>query len=189
MKTPDMRYSKDWLIARQAEARVKFVFFWGHKKTVDHMTKACLSQWFPAAFTDEKGRQYPAAEHYMMVAKAELFGHDDLVPDILATNDPGKAKALGREVEGFDQKVWNQQRVAIVREANYLKFSQNEDMGSFLKATDGRVLVEASPRDAVWGIGIDEHHEHVENAAYWPGLGLLGFCLMSVRDRLLGKAD
>jgi predicted NAD-dependent protein-ADP-ribosyltransferase YbiA (DUF1768 family) len=46
------------------------------------------------------------------------------------------------------------------------------------------VLVEASPRDRVWGIGISAGHEHATDPARWRGLNLLGFALMEARAGL-----
>src|SRR5687767_8503960 len=78
----------------------EFVLFWGGRQP-----KGCLSQWYPSPFT-LGGVTYPTAEHYMMAEKARLFGDAATVDKILADPDPGRAKALGRRVAGFDEAAW-----------------------------------------------------------------------------------
>ena len=50
--------------------------------------------------------------------------------------------------------------------------------------TSNRILVEASPVDTIWGIGLTKDSRDVENIYTWRGLNLLGFALMEVRDFL-----
>ncbi|WP_427910030.1 NADAR family protein [Shewanella algae] len=102
---------------------------------------------------------------------------------LLATN-PGAAKAIGREVVGFNQEVWDERRFEIVLNANLAKFAQHTELKSFLLNTGNRILVEASPVDKVWGIGLAQDHPESEIPRRWKGLNLLGFALMEVRDRL-----
>jgi len=163
--------------------RAKFVFFWGHQKPEDNVSKSCLSQWYDAAF-EAGGIYYPTAEHYMMAEKARLFGDQDAEQKILKARHPGEAKSLGRNVMDFDQGLWNERRYAIVIAANSLKFSQNADLQTFLLNTGSRVLVEASPIDPIWGIGMTADDPAVEDPRQWKGLNLLGFALMDVRARL-----
>jgi ribA/ribD-fused uncharacterized protein len=167
---------------------VDFLFFWGHRPSANGaVSKSCLSQWFAASFM-LNGKTFMTAEHFMMAKKAELFGQPDLAEQILAASDPGKAKALGRKVANFHEEVWERERWRIVVEANLLKFGQNRRLGSFLKGTGSSVLVEASPLDAIWGIGLDANSPDAQNPQHWRGLNLLGFALMEVRDVLFGAA-
>jgi ribA/ribD-fused uncharacterized protein len=166
-------------------ARLKFLFFWGHEAArVDQVGKECLSQWYPAAFTVD-GLRFPTAEHFMMYRKAKLFNDEQAAADILDAPNPGAAKAIGRAVRGFDQGVWDAQRCNIVVEGNLAKFSQSGGLRDFLVATGKRVLVEASPVDRIWGVGLAADHEQIENPLEWRGLNLLGFALMDVRAQLL----
>ncbi|SFC74662.1 hypothetical protein SAMN05660479_02354 [Microbulbifer thermotolerans] len=162
--------------------RVKYIFFWGHKED-SKVTKACFSQWYESSFEID-GVRFLTAEHFMMAKKAELFDDIKSYNKIISSKNPGEAKRLGREVKGFDESVWIDQRFEIVVQANFAKFSQNEDLKSFLLATGNRVLVEASPVDRIWGIGLSADDEAAENPNRWRGLNLLGFALMEVRDRL-----
>ena len=102
-----------------------------------------------------------------------------------ATN-PALAKAAGRTVLDFDDTVWERERFEIVARGNTHKFAAHPDMREFLLRTGSRVLVEASPRDRVWGIGMGARNENAENPAAWRGLNLLGFALMEARERLRG---
>lgn len=173
--------------AIDAGVRVKFVFFWGHKAPDGAVTKACFSQWSPAPFTVE-GARYATAEHFMMVEKARLFGDHAVAAQILAAADPGKAKALGRRVARFEASLWDQAKVDIVVRGNVEKFRQNPEMGAFLRATGDRVLVEASPVDRVWGVGLAADDPRCEDPRQWRGENLLGFALMEARRRLLESA-
>lgn len=167
----------------------KYVFFWGHTgRGYGPIGAECLSQWYPAPFTDQ-GRIYPTAEHWMMVGKAELFGDDDIAHKLMQSHDPGQAKALGRQVRGFDEAVWAAHRVERVVQGNRLKFEQNIELRQFLVRTGSKVLVEASPNDRIWGIGLAADDERARTPSQWRGENLLGFALMRVRGLLCGDED
>ena len=167
-----------------AGRRVKYVFFWSHRPSHDGLiTKNCLSQWFDSSF-EVDGVRYPSAEHFMMAKKAQLFRDYDAVARILKANNPGAAKAIGRQVRGFEEEVWIAHRCSVAIKGNFAKFSQNPLLHSFLVGTADRVLVEASPVDPIWGIGLAEDDAAAQNPNLWKGLNLLGFALMDVRDRL-----
>lgn len=104
---------------------------------------------------------------------------------IIDASNPGKAKAIGRKVNGFDEATWVRHRFEIVVRGNLLKFRQHPELGEFLMGTGDKVLVEASPVDRIWGIGLAAEDPAAEDPNLWPGLNLLGFALMEVRDRLL----
>lgn len=181
-----MKYTRNWAIEQFAlEARVKYLHFWGHTPSKDGSVSAsCFSQWWEGHSFTESGHTFLTAEHYMMAGKARLFQDEKMLAEILASSSPGEAKALGRKVRNFDQETWKKHRCEIVIQGNYLKFSQHPELKSFLIQTGDRILVEASPRDRIWGIGMGRNHENAENPALWRGSNLLGFCLMEVRDQL-----
>jgi ribA/ribD-fused uncharacterized protein len=167
-----------------AGERVKFLFFWGHQPERDgSVGPGCLSQWWPCAFIVD-GTRFATAEHYMMWRKALLFGDHATAEQILAAAHPHAAKTLGRKVTGFDQRRWDAHRYNIVVAANLAKFGQHEQLGAYLAATGGRILVEASPIDRVWGIGLTHDDPAATDPSRWPGLNLLGFALMQVRAQL-----
>ena len=162
----------------------KFLFFWGHQPSKDgSITKTCFSQWWKSVFI-ENGRKYCCMEQYMMAKKAELFEDNEILEEIMETADPKKIKALGRKVKNFDEKKWNETKYSIVFVGNLLKFSQDENLKDFLISTKNDIIVEASPYDKIWGIGMSADDEFVENPTRWKGENLLGFALMEVRDEL-----
>lgn len=164
--------------------RPKFLFFWGHRIPANgNITKSCFSQWYPAAF-EIGGIHYPTAEHFMMAEKARLFNDPVMEEKILTTKNPALAKKYGRLVEGYNDQTWKQHCFDTVARGNIAKFSQNNDLGNFLKKTGTRVIVEASPVDQVWGIGLDEKSKFAGKPDQWRGLNLLGFVLMQVRNKL-----
>jgi ribA/ribD-fused uncharacterized protein len=164
--------------------RPEYLMFWGHRPSASGGAgKGCLSQWWPAAFTVDEV-SYASAEHYMMAAKALLFGDAETAERIRAAVHPGAAKALGRQVRGFDEQLWAERRFDIVVTGNTAKFGQQPELREFLLGTGSRALVEASPLDQIWGTGLAADHEHAAAPEHWPGLNLLGFALMEARHRL-----
>ena len=160
---------------------VKYLMFWGHRPEPDgSIGRGCLSQWWPATFTVDS-HTFATAEHYMMWSKAKLFNDDEIAEKILSAPHPHRAKALGRQVRAFDQEVWESARYAIVVEGSRAKFTQHDDLGTFLRRTGDRVLVEASPMDRVWGIGLAANDPRAEDPTQWRGLNLLGYALMAAR--------
>jgi ribA/ribD-fused uncharacterized protein len=164
---------------------VKWLMFWGHRPQPDgSIGQGCLSQWWPCRFVVD-GVEYASAEHWMMAAKARLFDDPEALAQILAASTPAEAKKLGRLVRGFDEQIWAAQRFDLVVQGNVAKFGQDEALRGFLLSTDNRVLVEASPRDRLWGIGMGAGNEAATDPARWRGLNLLGFALMEARERLI----
>lgn len=162
----------------------KFLFFWGHQPDKDGtITKTCFSQWWLSSFK-VNGVTYKTAEHWMMAKKAELFNDKEVLEKILQSKSPAEAKKLGRQVKNYNDAVWLENRFEIVKEGNYHKFSQNPDLKAFLINTHESIIVEASPVDPIWGIGMAGDHKDALNPEKWKGLNLLGFALMEVRDEL-----
>eukprot|EP00568_Trieres_chinensis_P013657 CAMPEP_0183292256 /NCGR_PEP_ID=MMETSP0160_2-20130417/1376_1 /TAXON_ID=2839 ORGANISM="Odontella Sinensis, Strain Grunow 1884" /NCGR_SAMPLE_ID=MMETSP0160_2 /ASSEMBLY_ACC=CAM_ASM_000250 /LENGTH=213 /DNA_ID=CAMNT_0025453179 /DNA_START=82 /DNA_END=720 /DNA_ORIENTATION=+ len=161
--------------ATQAEEAVHH-FFW--------KAGSPFSQWHISRYTLD-GVTYCCAEQGMMHGKALLFGDSEAAEAIMETNCPRKMKAYGQMVRGFKQSVWNQHREDIVYRNNVAKFTQNDHLRGALLATRGG-LVEASPSDKIWGIGLHERDARFVPAHRWPGLNLLGNILTRVRDEVLG---
>ncbi|MER7055346.1 NADAR family protein [Streptomyces sp. NPDC000351] len=176
---------REALIGRvRAGARVKYLLFWGHRPLPDgRIGPSCLSQWWPSPFT-VAGVEYATAEHWMMAGKARLFEDAEAERRVLAAAHPAGAKKAGRLVRGFDEAVWERERFRIVVEGSVHKFASDPALRAFLLAGGGRVLVEASPVDRVWGIGLAPDDEAATDPERWRGANLLGFALMAARQRL-----
>ena len=164
--------------------KFRYLFFWGHQPAKDGIiTSSCLSQWYGASF-EIAGVVYPTAEHWMMASKARLFADDETLQQILESADPKTAKALGRKVKHFNDDVWKANCRRLVTEGNVAKFGQNEPLRAFLLGTGDQVLVEASPFDRIWGIGLKSTDAKAKHPDTWQGQNLLGFALMDVRAEL-----
>lgn len=160
----------------------KTIYFW--KPTQGDVT-TCLTQWYIAPFTVD-GTEYACAEQYMMAQKAILFDDKGMLPKIMATTDPGVMKKLGRLVKNYDEKIWTEHRIDIVTKGNICKFTdpRNKVLKEYLLSTGEAQLVEASPLDRIWGIGLDATQASATLPSEWPGMNLLGKILMDVRKRL-----
>ncbi|SDQ31327.1 hypothetical protein SAMN04489764_0163 [Thermostaphylospora chromogena] len=180
----DAREAADLIAAVERGEQVRYLMFWGHRPPRSGgVGRGCLSQWWPSPFTVD-GVSYRTAEHYMMAAKARLFGDEEAAAAILEAEHPGQAKRIGCTVRGFDERGWEAARFDIVVEGNLAKFGQHPELREYLIGTGDRVLVEASPVDRIWGIGLTADDERAHDPARWRGLNLLGFALMQVRRTL-----
>ena len=144
---------------------------------------AYLSNWYPSDFT-VNGISFSSMEQYMMYQKALRFGDTKIADKILATDDVAKIKKLGREVQGYDDSVWNGVRQIIVYEGLTAKFSQNEDLKAKLLESKDVILAECAVRDKIWGIGLSMTDEKRFDKDKWKGQNLLGYALMLVREHL-----
>ena len=154
----------------------KYVFFWD----------GIYSQWYPAEMEIDEIK-YRCCEQYMMHQKALLFGDTETAEKILLTSHPKDQKALGRQVKGFEKVKWDQVCLSVVYKGNLAKFSQNEDLKQELLASENKLLVEASPVDFIWGIGLHETAIGVEDPINWKGLNLLGWSITLVKQELQNK--
>lgn len=153
-----------------------WTFFYGNQSP--------FSQWHPCRFVVEEVA-FNCAEQFMMYGKAQLFGDREIATQILAASQPRVHKALGRKVRHFDDTVWKRERESIVYTGSRAKFTQNPALHAALIATRGTTLVEASPTDRVWGIGLRATDPRASDPVHWRGLNLLGKVLTRVRDDLV----
>jgi len=180
-----MKYSLNQLKSKiESGSCPDYILFWGHTQKLPGITdNSSFSQWWPSPFTVDE-ITYPTAEHWMMAKKALLFGDAENFNLILKAHKPAIAKALGRAVKNFDAAIWSSKAYELVVEGNQYKFSQDESLKNYLLGTGNKVLVEASPFDTVWGIGLSKNDEKAKDPFKWKGTNLLGFALMEVRDRI-----
>ena len=152
------------------------VYFWG----------GIFSQWVKCNIVDhELGVTLNSTEQGMMLYKAKHFNDDEAYNTILKLKDPRKQKAVGRQVKNFDEKSWSDVSYDIVTKLNYLKFSQNAAWKELLILTGDSEIVEASPYDKIWGVGLSENDEQIYDKGNWDGENLLGKAIMEARDLIL----
>jgi ribA/ribD-fused uncharacterized protein len=161
----------------------RYRYFWGHKPRADGaLSDSVFSQWWKCRFSVD-GQAYTSAEQFMMAGKARLFGDAATLAEILATDDPSKVKALGRKVKDFDEKKWAAGRMEIVVRGNVAKFGTGA-LRTYLIDTGDELLVEASPTDRIWGIGLARDADDAKDPRRWKGQNLLGFALVRARAAL-----
>lgn len=156
------------------ETDEQFYFFWSGP----------LSQWHSSRFKID-GIVFNTAEQYMMYSKAILFNDHDAAKKILRTTSPREQKSLGRKVKNFNVQKWEAVARDIVYRGNYAKFTQDPTLLQLLINTAPSILVEASPYDKIWGIGLDEYQAVNMEPSQWPGKNWLGLTLTKLRDDLI----
>lgn len=161
-----------WAVSERVGVMTEqFTFFYGGH----------ASQWAPSRFVID-GVIYNCAEQYMMAMKAMLFNDPDALEIIMDTDNPKIQKAAGRTVVGFNQILWEQNCKLFVYRANLAKFMQNPDFLVWLQSTDGTTLVEASPWDKIWGIGLAASDPRCLSRSTWLGTNWLGDIVTQVRE-------
>lgn len=152
----------------------KYTFFWGGP----------LSQWHPCSFI-LNDFQFNCAEQYMMFAKAQLFGDVETRNKIMKATHPKEQKQLGRTVKSFKKDEWDAVAKKVVYEGNVAKFGQNPELKKYLLSTAPTLLVEASPYDCIWGIGIGVNDSRRFDESKWRGTNWLGQVLTNLRAEFL----
>lgn len=180
-----MRYHLSWLTDKFDKGEpLKYIFFWAHSnKSSTPVGEFVLSQWYHSPFSVNEV-VYKTAAHWMIARKAILFGDRESFKKILAADRPEEVRALGRNINGFDELKWSERKYEIVKEGNFHKFHQNKKLRTYLLSTEDAILVEASPVDEIWGIGLTCDSKFAKDPYAWNGLNLLGFGLMEVREYL-----
>ncbi len=183
-------------IQERLDSTEKLSFFWE--------TASPFSQWYPSKFTGSaymwdnefskqlikhgypENRIFNSTEQWMMYCKAMLFLDLETAERIISTTNPREIKNLGRQVTRFNEEVWYAFRWAIVYSGNKYKFTQNNDLKRTLFSTQGTTLVEASPYDKIWGIGLSKNDSKAQQRSTWEGKNLLGEILTELRIELMG---
>lgn len=158
----------------------KFTFFWGNNPKFKY---AEFSQFFKCKF-NINGVEFNCTEQWMHWKKAITFSDFNVAKQILKTDNPVEQKRLGRLVSNFNTDVWSSVAVDVVFRGNIEKFSQNIELLNKLKSTKNTILVEASPYDKIWGIGLKQSDPRSSDISQWQGQNLLGYILTRVRDIL-----
>jgi ribA/ribD-fused uncharacterized protein len=156
----------------------KFTFFW--------LKDSVLSNWHPAPF-ELGGIKYNCTEQHMMYNKAMFFNDTHMAERIMKSDSPDEQKKLGRRVKGFDVDEWDKVCKEITYNGCRAKFLQNPEMLKFLLQTKGTTLVEASPFDTIWGIGLDAKDPKAKDRSQWRGKNYLGEILTKLREDLISE--
>ncbi len=173
-----MEQPQRFLVEGLLDTEAGFVMFW--KPDGEN---GLFGNWFPSPF-EAGGIKFSCSEQYMMYHKAMLMGDETTAQLMLQEKDPKRHKKLGQSVKPWKEDLWLANRARIMYEGCLAKFSQNEDLRAQLLATGNAVLVEASPLDKIWGIGLKASDPNARKQASWKGLNLLGRVLMQVRSDL-----
>lgn len=167
------------LLAETSKFNEIFTFFWRPQDV-----NGCFSQWYSSKFVID-GKTYTSAEQWMMASKAAYFNDGVTYAKIMATNNPSAQRSLGRDVKPFVEADWNSVVKQIVYKGNNSKFTQNHDLWKKLIETQGTTLVEASPSDNKWGIGLKSSDPRALNRKTWLGTNWLGEVLNKLRDDII----
>lgn len=171
-----MTILKSKLLNATVDLENRRIFFW----------HGIFSQWHISTFRDPSyGFHFTSAEQAMMYGKAVTFQDGDAMRAVLATRDPKDQKAIGRTIKGYDNEIWNEVKFPIVSRNNYFKFKQDPELKEFLILTDGYELVEASPYDKIWGVGLGPDDPRILDPKNWEGENLLGKSIMDARERII----
>lgn len=155
-------------------------------------TSDCFSNWHRSYFTcviEGADVAFNTSEQYMMYQKAKLFGDYDTLAKIMATKDPREQKRLGREVKDYNDARWKAVARDLMVPGLLAKFEQNPLMGQVLMSTGDRIIVEASPTDKLWGVGLTENDPLILDPANWQGTNWLGEVLMRTRGIMRAEAS
>ncbi len=163
------------------QARSLPVFFWK-----DDEENGCFSNWYRKKFVIDDF-EYLFVEQFMMAQKAKLFHDSERYTAILRSSSPRECKDLGKQVSPFDSKAWDSVKYDVVKTANRAKYGQNPELRKKLIDTGAAILAEASPKDMIWGIGLDAATASVTPSSEWPGQNLLGRILMELREEFSGE--
>lgn len=148
-----------------------FNLFWGGP----------YSQWsiYPFIFNNI---QFNCNEQFMMYGKSLVCGDRETAELIMKEKDPSSQKKLGRKVKGYSDDIWNEEKsMMVVYIANYFKFTQNTEAYNHLMNDPSNEIVEASPYDRIWGIGLSADRPQSWNKNSWRGENRLGRCIDQVR--------
>jgi ribA/ribD-fused uncharacterized protein len=151
------------------------IFFWG----------GIFSQWYSCDFVDSHDVKYTSTEQYMMAKKALAHGDYKAVQEVMDCDDPREQKAIGRKITNYSDEIWSPKRYQVVVDGNFYKFSQNPKLKELLLSTGNKIIVEASPYDKIWGIGLATYDDKVLDESKWDGENLLGKAIMKVRSLLI----
>jgi ribA/ribD-fused uncharacterized protein len=126
----------------------------------------------------------PFSERAIMLAKASLMGDEAIFAKILKAADQPSTKELGRQVSPWNEKLWQTYVCAIAYDVVLAKFRAVPEANEMLLNVTEDYIVEASPRDRHWGVGMGAKNEDISIPSAWKGSNILGWALMEARQEL-----
>lgn len=144
-----------------------------------------LSNFYKCKIIYDK-KEFCCSEQIFMYVKANFFNDSEMIKEIYENKDkhPNFYKSLGRKIKNYDEQKWNSVRYEVMLDCLRAKFNSNVHLKKKLLATKQLKLVEASPYDIIWGIGLSADDPKSNNESEWKGRNLLGQVLMEIRTQL-----
>jgi ribA/ribD-fused uncharacterized protein len=174
------------------------IAFYGHSQNAEYnymsnfyLSPITIPNTFKIDELDEfDNLEFASSEQLFMFMKCITFLESNREKNIitllkiLKETTPSKVKELGRQVSGFNETEWDKHKYNCMMFAVTHKFQQNKNIKTQLLQTGNKYLIEASPYDKIWGIGLSVNNPDVLDKSKWKGLNLLGDVLMDVRNNL-----
>ena len=131
-----------------------------------------------------KSVHIPFSERTIMLTKASLMGDEIIFAKILEEEDQSSTKKLGRQVSPWNEELWKSYICAIAFDVVLAKFSANHEAKDMLLNVTEDYIVEAAPRDRIWGVGMGAKNVNISKPSEWKGCNILGWALMQTREKL-----
>ena len=152
---------------------------------ISFFRKYCkLSNHHHSHFT-HNDQKYLCNEQWFLSEKCKYFEHPEAADQILKESDPGKMVQIAKVCTG-DNHNWKESEFSIMEEGLMNKFEQNPECKEFLLKTGTKKLIEGSPYDTHWGVGLWYSDPRIDDERNWRGFNCnnLGQALMNCRDKL-----
>jgi ribA/ribD-fused uncharacterized protein len=156
-----------------------FIYFWKH----DEIPYGVFCNWSPHSIQIDE-ITFATAEHALMFGKAILFKDEEASKKLITSKDPKEAKSIGRTVKDFDEQIWDQHKFTIMCKVLLAKVNQHKIIKDLLLTTQDATIVEASPLDDIWGIGLGAKKAALVGPSKWKGQNLLGKAWEYVRNEI-----
>ena len=154
--------------------------------TAFYTSASPLSNFYPSPVKDdESGITFNTSEHFYQYCKAKEFGDVESMDKIKMAKSPLEAYRLGRKVSNYNRSQWEALSPDVMFRVCKAKYLQHPQLRDFLSKTGDTELVEASPFDLFWGVGISLRNlNSLFQKDNWKGKNWMGKVLSKVREQL-----
>jgi len=125
------------------------------------------------------------SEQAYMYEKALFFNDIKSANNITLAKTPIESKNIGKKITNFNQEKWDYVSFDKMYDICYQKFTKNEYLKKVLIESFPKNLVEASPFDRRWGVGLSKLDDNILFEYKWLGENRLGNVLMKVRENII----